>query len=293
MPELPEVETIVRGLRKILTNWEFAEGEVYLPKCIGNSPEPLFPTLRNKRVLAVDRRGKNILLYVSGGKVLIIHLRMSGRLRIVAKETPLEKHTHVILGFKKQPFQLRFVDPRQFGRISLEKIGINGRLDSLCRLGPEPLGLSAEEFISRVKQKSRAMKPLLLDQHFLAGVGNIYADETLHLAGIHPRREARAIPKEALLRLYLGIQTILKKAIRAGGTSVRSYVNSRGFAGAYQRQLKVYGREGEPCFRCGTAIIRERIGGRSSFYCPCCQVAGRKSKGRKGEAAKGEKTLSG
>jgi formamidopyrimidine-DNA glycosylase len=293
MPELPEVETIVRGLRKVLIDLEFAEGEVHLPKCIGNSPEPLFPALRNKRVLAVERRGKNILLHVTGGKVLIIHLRMSGRLRFVAKETPLEKHTHVILGFKKQSFELRFVDPRQFGRISLERKGDNDCLDSLSRLGPEPLELSAGEFISRVKQKSRAMKPLLLDQHFLAGVGNIYADETLHLAGIHPRREARGVEEEALLRLYRGIQTILKKAIRAGGTSVRSYVNSRGSAGAYQRQLKVYGREGEPCFRCGTPILRERIGGRSSFYCPRCQVAERKSKVKKGEVRKGRKALAG
>jgi formamidopyrimidine-DNA glycosylase len=280
MPELPEVETIVRGLRKKLISLEFTHSEVRLPKCLQNSPEPLFPSLRNEKILAVERRGKNILLHLSGEKALIIHLRMSGRLRFVRKDAPLEKHTHVILCFKNHPFQLRFVDPRQFGRISLEKKVEDGRLLSLARLGPEPLEISALEFLSMVRQKSRPIKPLLLDQHFLAGIGNIYADETLHLARIYPRREAKTIKKEALLRLYEGIQEILKKAIQARGTSVRSYVDARGFAGGYQRQLKVYGREGEPCDSCGTPIARERIGGRSSFYCPRCQMPDRETGGR-------------
>jgi len=270
MPELPEVETIVRGLRDRVKNLEFSKVEVRLGKCIRGAKQSLIQLLRGKKVLGIDRRGKNIIFRLSGDVFLFIHLGMSGRLRVVQGGTPLEKHTHVIFSFQNHPRQLRFVDPRQFGRLFWEK-GMGGKLIALSRLGPEPLAISALEFSQRARAKSREIKPLLLDQHFLAGVGNIYADESLYRAGIHPRRKSDSLGNKTLFRLHQVVQEVLKESIRAKGTSVRSYVDASGSTGAFQNSLRVYGREGEPCRVCGTPIVRERVGGRCSFFCPRCQ----------------------
>lgn len=270
MPELPEVETIVRGLRDRVTNLQFSRVEVRLEKCIRGATRSLVQSLTRRTILGIDRRGKNIIFRLSGGMFLFIHLGMSGRLRVVQGATPLEKHTHVIFSFQNHPHQLRFVDPRQFGRLFWEKT-TGGELIALSRLGPEPLGISALEFSQRVRARRREIKPLLLDQHFLAGVGNIYADESLYRAGIHPRRKSDSLTEKALFRLHQALQEVLRESIRARGTSVRSYVDASGSTGAFQNSLRVYGGEGEPCRVCGRPIIRERVGGRSSFFCPRCQ----------------------
>jgi formamidopyrimidine-DNA glycosylase len=271
MPELPEVEIIVRGLKEALKNMTFQGLAVYLEKCL-ESPRSLFPRrLLGKRILDVERRGKHILLRITGGTTLRIHLRMTGRLQFVPGHTPLEKHTHIVFSFRNHSHQLRFTDSRQFGRLWLERNGSGGELSSLADLGPEPLEISAADFVARTRSKGRAIKALLLDQHFLAGVGNIYADEALHRAGIHPQRRAASLREKTLLGLHRALRQILQQAIRRGGTSVRTYVNSRGEAGAFQKFLKVYGREGSPCMACGTGIVRQTIGGRGSFFCPRCQ----------------------
>ena len=277
MPELPEVETIVRGLRDRVQNLEFSGVEVRLGKCLRGSKRSLIHSVRKRKVLDVERRGKNILFRLSGGVVLCIHLGMSGRLRLVPGDAPLEKHTHAIFTFQDHPRQLRFVDPRQFGRLFWEK-EMGGEMIALARLGPEPLGISALDFLKRVRARRREMKPLLLDQHFLAGVGNIYADESLHRAGIHPRRKSHSLGEKTLIRLHRALQNVLQESIQARGTSVRSYVDATGSTGAFQGFLRVYGREGKPCRVCGTALVRERVGGRSSFFCPRCQrLPGRKA----------------
>ncbi|HSR11480.1 MAG TPA: bifunctional DNA-formamidopyrimidine glycosylase/DNA-(apurinic or apyrimidinic site) lyase [Thermodesulfobacteriota bacterium] len=268
MPELPEVETIVRGLRERVRDLEFSSVDVRLPKCVRGSRKSFAVSLCGKRVVEVDRRGKNIVFRLSCGNSLIIHLGMSGRLRVVESDAPLEKHTHVVFEFRDRSDHLRFVDPRQFGRVSWDD---GGRASPLARLGPEPLTISAEEFAARAAGRRREIKPLLLDQQFLAGVGNIYADESLHRAGIHPRSRSHRLSGSAAFRLHGAIREVLEEAIRARGTSVRSYVDAAGSAGAFQKLLRVYGREGEPCTRCGTPIRRERIGGRSTFFCPRCQ----------------------
>ena len=280
MPELPEVETIVCGLREKLKDLEFSEVEVRLKKCVRGSPRSLPGSLRGKRILRVKRRGKNIIFHLSGGIALRVHLGMTGRLRFMPAPRLPEKHTHVIFSFKNHPGQLRFVDQRQFGRLFVEQRGAGDDLVSLIHLGPEPLEISAQEFIRRARAKHRAIKPLLLDQEFLAGVGNIYADEALHRAQIHPLRRTKALPKNTLLRLYDRLRRILRAAIRAGGTSVRTYVDASGSPGGFQRFLRVYGREGEACLGCGTPIIRERVAGRSSFFCPRCQPPPRRKRGR-------------
>ena len=279
MPELPEVETIVRGLRDRVKNLEFSRVEVRLGKCIRGSKQSLIQLLRRRKLLSIDRRGKNIIFRLSGGIFLFIHLGMSGKLRVVQGTTPLEKHTHVIFSFQNHPRQLRFVDPRQFGRLFWEK-GKGGEFTALSRLGPEPLGISALEFSQRVRAKGREIKPLLLDQHFLAGVGNIYADESLYRAGIHPRRKSDSLDEKTSFRLHQAVQGVLNESIRAKGTSVRSYVDADGSTGAFQNFLRVYGREGEPCGVCGTPIVRERVGGRSSFFCPRCQRSPRGKAGK-------------
>jgi formamidopyrimidine-DNA glycosylase len=271
MPELPEVETIVCGLREKLSGLEFSRVAVRLEKCIQGSKRAFIPSLRRRKILRVDRKGKNIILHLSGEMALRVHLRMTGRLRFVPAQTPEEKHTHVIFSFRGHPCHLRFVDQRQFGRLCLERKGAEDKLRSLADLGPEPFEISAKEFMGRARSKHRAIKPLLLDQRFLAGVGNIYADEALHQARIHPRRPADSLEGKALLRVYHALRRILRAAIRAGGTSVRSYVDASGSMGGFQHSLQVYGREGKACRFCGGSIVRERVAGRSSFFCPRCQ----------------------
>jgi len=272
MPELPEVETIVRGLRAKLPHLQLDRIEVRLAKCIQPSVSSFTDCLKGRKILDVQRRGKNIILRLSRKTALLVHLRMTGRLRFVPADSPREKHTHVIFSFKNHPGQLRFVDSRQFGRLLLENKGPKEELDSLADLGPEPFEISSREFIHRVRSKHRAIKSLLLDQRFLAGVGNIYADEALHRARIHPRRRSDSLGEKTILRLLHVLRFILREAIRAGGSSVRTYVDANGSVGKFQNRLRVYGREGQPCLTCGRSIVRERVGGRSSFYCPRCQA---------------------
>lgn len=250
---------------------EFLKAEIRLPKCIRGEERSFCASLRGQKILSLGRRGKNILFHLSGGAALVVHLRMTGRLQLFPRQAPLDKHTHAIFSFRQNPHQLRFNDARQFGRIFLEKKSEGNTIPSLGRLGPEPLEISSREFIRRVRVKKRMIKPLLLDQLFLAGIGNIYADEGLHRAHIHPRRNSRSLTDLELSRLYRALRRILREAIQSGGTSVRSYVDSTGSRGRFQNFLRVYQREGERCRSCGTTIVREQIGGRSSFFCPRCQ----------------------
>jgi formamidopyrimidine-DNA glycosylase len=279
MPELPEVETIVRGLRRRVQNLKFSRVQVRLEKCVRGSKNSLIRSVKGRRILSVERRGKNIIFRLSGEVVLFVHLGMTGRLRVVPVDAPMEKHTHVLFSFSGHSQQLRFVDPRQFGRLFYER-GAGEELTALSRLGPEPLKVPAPEFSRRARARRREIKPLLLDQHFLAGVGNIYADESLHRAGIHPRRRSDSLDEETLSRLHRALQEVLQESIRARGTSVRSYVDAAGSAGGFQHFLRVYGREEEPCRVCGTFIVRERVAGRSSFFCPGCQHLPEEKRGR-------------
>ncbi len=286
MPELPEVENVVRGLKKTLRDRIFSEIDVRLPKSIKGSRDRFVSCLKGQKIVSAERRGKYILIRLRDGGVLLVHLRMTGKLLIEPSGEPLEKHTHIVFSFESCPFQLRFLDQRQFGRLVVEKPSGSGELKTLSALGPEPLKISSEDFIARTRARRREIKPLLLDQTFLAGVGNIYADETLHRAGIHPRRRGDTLKKDNLLRLYGALQEVLQEAIRAGGSSVRTYVNSRGVPGEFQKRLRVYGREGKACTVCGTPVVRERVGGRSSFFCPRCQPAPKRANPRRDRSGK-------
>ena len=296
MPELPEVETIARGLARRVT------GDVIESVWLGSKPEPLkspaaeiVSTLEAKRIADVRRVGKHIVFDLDNGgrasspvanrtqgsprarsKTLagksvrptqgvaqwVVHLGMTGRMLVSEPSAEVEKHTHAIAKLSSGR-ELRFVDPRRFGRLSVTH--------GFQAAGSEPLDVELDRFVSLFRGRKTPIKSALLNQKLLSGVGNIYADESLFRAGIRPRRRAASLTREELRRLYLSVQEVLKEAIALGGSSISDYVDSNGEEGFFQLQHRVYGREQEPCLVCKTPIKRLVIAGRSSHYCPKCQ----------------------
>jgi formamidopyrimidine-DNA glycosylase len=283
MPELPEVETIARGLAARVT------GDVIESVWLGSKPEPLkspavdiVRTLEGSRITGVRRVGKHIVIDLERGKRRsrkakklttrepldtgrahwIVHLGMTGRMLVCKPDEPIAKHTHAIskLGSGRE---LRFVDARRFGRLSVAH--------EFAAPGSEPLQVGLDHFISLFRGRQTPIKSALLNQKLLSGVGNIYADEALFRAGIRPRRRAASLTKDELHKLFISLPVVLKEAIALGGSSVSDYVDSNGEEGFFQLQHRVYGREGEPCLVCKTPIKRIVIAGRSSHYCPTCQ----------------------
>ena len=288
MPELPEVETITRGLAKRVT------GDVIDSAWFGEKPQVLkspaaamAETIEHTRILAVRRMGKHIVFDLerteqapspaktSPGKKnrvaqplpakaqWIVHLGMTGRLQVCEPKDEIAKHTHAILKLASDR-ELRFLDPRRFGRMSVAKSDFDAG-------GVEPLEVELDRFVELFHGRKTPIKSALLNQSLLRGVGNIYADESLFRAGIRPRRRANTLSREQLRKLYLSVQEVLREAIRLGGSSISDYVDADGEEGFFQLQHRVYGREGEPCLVCKTPVKRIVLGGRSSHYCPKCQ----------------------
>lgn len=281
MPELPEVETIVRGLRPLLEGRTFARVRSYAPPAtivVSKSfrQRRLDNLLRGRTVLRIDRRGKNILIALSGDITLWVHLKMTGRLLAMPQSAPKDKHDLVLFELESTRSRLeftdiRFNDYRRFGRLRLFPNDELWRQDGLRELGPEPLDISADDFVALCHKRKRMIKPALLDQSFIAGIGNIYADESLYQSRLHPMRLTSSISRGKLVELHGHIQDVLKRSIESMGTTVISYSGVDGASGSFQNQLLVYGREGEPCGRCGAKIVRERLGARSAHFCPRCQ----------------------
>ena len=282
MPELPEVETVVRGLQKTVV------GKTIAKVHSSSAPTKLITVsssfngkdfsslLKGKRICSVKRRGKNILIALSDDMTLWVHLKMTGHFFYYKRTVPYDKHDLVLFDFVSSdgsldPFHLRFNDYRRFGRLRLFRNDELWEQEGLHRLGPEPLEISPEEFVALFQRSQRMIKPALLDQTVIAGLGNIYADESLYAARIHPRKLTSRISKKKLIELHNHIQRLLKKAIRLMGTSVDSYTGINGETGKFQKYLLAYHREGHPCQRCGAKIVREKIGSRSAHYCPRCQ----------------------
>ena len=268
MPELPEVETIARGLDKRVS------GDRIESVWIGSKPEPLKSsartiarTLEGARIQQVRRVGKHIVFDLAAGsdeiRQWIVHLGMTGRMLVVNPESEPVNHTHLIARLKSGR-ELRFIDPRRFGRLEV-------RRSSFAGPGTEPLQVGTEEFTRLFRRSKAPIKAALLNQKLLHGVGNIYADESLFRAGIRPRRRANSITAAEYSRLHRALQQVLKEAIAAGGSSVSDYVDSNGEEGFFQFQHRVYGREGEPCLKCKTPIKKIVVGGRGTHYCPKCQ----------------------
>jgi len=269
MPELPEVETIARGLDKRVS------GDKIESVWIGSKPEPLKSpaaliarTLERTRIKQVKRVGKHIVFDLSaprgsGVRQWIVHLGMTGRMVVAPPESELASHTHLIARLSSGR-ELRFVDPRRFGRLEVRETSFAGP-------GTEPLQISAEELRELFHKRKAPIKAALLNQKLLHGVGNIYADESLFRAGIRPRRRADSISREQYRKLHAALQEVLKEAIAAGGSSVSDYVDADGEEGFFQLQHRVYGREGEPCLVCKTPIKKIVVGGRGTHYCAKCQ----------------------
>ena len=269
MPELPEVETIKNDLHPLLVGRTIVAVKRGWEGCVDRpSVEGFYDQIVGRHIEGVARRGKFLVLKLSGGRTLLVHLRMTGRLLIKEASAPWETHTHLSLRLDDGR-ELRFVDVRKFGRLYL----LAEPEEVLGDLGPEPLeeAFGAEEFCSLFRNRRGMIKPLLLNQRFIAGLGNIYADEALFQARLHPRRKAETLTLEELTNLYDAIKQVLRRGIKDGGTSLTDYVRPDGGAGRHQEQLLVFRRAEEPCPRCGTAIERIVVGGRGTFICPRCQ----------------------
>ena len=270
MPELPEVETIVRGLRKSVLNKKIKAIEIIPSRVLQNSPAYLKRNLSGRKITKVNRRGKYIILHLSGGNLILIHLGMTGNLFYSDKSIPLSKHDCIEIKFSDSSI-LRFSDIRKFGKFKLAKSSPQKKLDDLRELGPEPLEISKDAFIRLLQKRKGKIKPVLLNQKVIAGIGNIYADEALFEAKIHPEEKACDLSPDRLIRLHQAVKRILKKAIKAGGSSVDDYLDLEGEKGFFQLHHKAYGREGKPCPRCKTKIKRIVLNQRSSHFCPKCQ----------------------
>jgi formamidopyrimidine-DNA glycosylase len=270
VPELPEVETISRGLANAIVGKTIARVEVRMAKIAVAPPGVGFAeALRGARVAGVGRRGKFVVVELGSGRRLAIHLRMTGRL-IVQAPGVREAHpyTHVLLHFR-DGWRLCFADVRQFGRMRLLEAGDPWDADG----GLEPLSeaFTSQAFVSMLDGRRTSIKAFLLDQKHISGVGNIYACEALWEAGIRPSRPAFRLTKPARRRLHGAIQDVLLRSIEARGTSVDDYVDAEGLKGGFQNELSVYGRGGEPCRRCGSPIVRTVLGQRGTWWCRGCQ----------------------
>lgn len=247
--------------------------DLFLPKIVKfPGAEEFVARLQNKKIAALERRGKHLLFRISDGQVLVVHLRMTGRLLYLPPDEPPDKYTHAIFHLDNG-MELRYHDVRQFGTMNLVPGDQLETLKSLCVLGPDALdpALTRDAFKRLLKGKTGQIKKLLLDQTFITGIGNIYANEILWLARIHPERSALSLNSREQARLYQAMREVLQKAVEHRGTTLRDYVDGNGNPGDFQRLLSVHGREAQPCPNCGTPIIRLKIGGRSAYLCPTCQ----------------------
>ncbi|HLY97226.1 MAG: bifunctional DNA-formamidopyrimidine glycosylase/DNA-(apurinic or apyrimidinic site) lyase [Sideroxydans sp.] len=270
MPELPEVETTLRGLAPHLTGKQVQDVVIRNPQLRWPIPRNLPDLLHGQTIRKLRRRAKYLLIEFDQG-TLILHLGMSGSLRIHPVGTPAEKHDHFDLVVNNGQL-LRLCDPRRFGAVLWHE-GDVMRHPLLAALGPEPLeaGFDAGHLYAATRKRKAAIKLVIMDNHVVVGVGNIYANEALFRAGIRPQLGAGRLSKERCARLSETIKEVLRAAIRKGGSSLRDYVDSDGKPGYFQQHYFVYGRTGEPCRRCGSAIKHLRQGQRSTFYCPHCQ----------------------
>ena len=295
MPELPEVETIVSDLRPHLVGRTIVRCELRFPGLVRHpEPEMFVDSIAGQRVEALERRGKYILFGLRQDVLLVIHLGMSGQLRIVEPSAEIANHTHVIFDLEGGPTgagsagpvgsrgdahpqtvrkQLRYRDVRRFGRLLLGTEAELLESGTLPRLGPEPIepGFDSAELYRRFRNRRGPLKAVLLDQSTVAGVGNIYADESLYRARLRPDRAARSLSRKSVERLQVAMRESLLVAIRNRGSSVDTYRDAWGEIGTQQEELLVYGRAGEPCFSCGRPLSSVRIAGRTTVFCRRCQ----------------------
>jgi formamidopyrimidine-DNA glycosylase len=286
MPELPEVETLARGLQRELAGRRVLSVELGKTDFMDN-PAEIERELPGTRIQRVERYGKFMLLRLQRSEAaedvaqetaLLVHLGMTGTMMPRPVNEPRAKHTHLV-ALLDDGRELRYIDPRRFGRIAL--LAGESLREELLRFGADPLQISVEEFLRRVRGRRTRIKAMLLDQGVLRGVGNIYADESLWKARIHPARIGARLSVEEVKSLHRALQQILEKAIVLRGSSISDFLDAEGEPGEYQLHHKAYGREGKACYRCKGPIRRIVVAGRSSFFCPNCQKTPRGAERRR------------
>jgi formamidopyrimidine-DNA glycosylase len=280
MPELPEVETVARDLRGLILDATISDATAFWPRTLRtHAPETIGGALAGRRIEEVGRRGKQLAIRLSGDALMTIHLKMTGQLFVVPAASPLDLHVRLVIALEDGR-EIRFRDIRKFGRIGVyevdsetgEAVHEAGGTAVFAHTGPEPLdeGFTLRAFRKRLRTRRGRLKSLLLDQSFIAGIGNIYADEALWAARLHPLRSAHTLRPPDERHLYLEIRRILAEAIVRRGSSIDDYTAPDG-DGSMQEHLRVYQRAGEPCLRCGHAIRRIVVGGRATHFCSWCQ----------------------
>lgn len=275
MPELPEVENVVRDLRPKLCGKRIKRVEVNQCKVL-ICPENNFAKLiRNRKIEDLSRKGKCIILSLSNGHELVIHLGMTGQLLYRQKGDETNQYAHLytrlILSFADNIHELRFADMRRFGWVAVRRPGEKKGISYLNKLGPDALSLDLKNFKACFFNRKGGIKGLLLNQHIISGLGNIYTDEALYQAGIHPYRKVNILSDKEIRKLHIAIRQVLKMAIASGGSTVGTYRLPDGKRGGFQEQHRVYRRQGKPCSRCKTPIIRIKAAGRGTYLCPKCQ----------------------
>ena len=274
MPELPEVATVLRGVRKRALGRRMVAVEVLHAGIIAGDVEDFISRIEGRTAVAVRRKGKVLALELAGAKTskpvsLILRLGMTGQVTIQPVDSPLELHTHVRMLFEGKKEELRFRDVRRFGRL---RCSTREELDALLKsLGPDAQQATEEEFLLAMRGRRGAIKSWLLNQEGVSGLGNIYTDEALFEAGIHPLAQPGRVSSASARRLYRAVRKVLKRAVNLQGTTFRDYIDIEGRPGNYVQRLRVYQKTGEPCPRCGTPVRRIVIAGRSSHFCPRCQ----------------------
>jgi formamidopyrimidine-DNA glycosylase len=275
LPELAEVETIRRDVEHEYAGRRVTRVEATGRRSVRRHPDPgqFESRVEGRTLTATARRGKYLILDLDSGDAVVAHMGMSGQLLRAGAEEPVQKHTHVLMAFEGGP-ELRFVDPRTFGQMWVTA-PVAGRIPELDHLGFDPLAdPDAESRLRSVLTRPTRLKPLLMDQSRVAGIGNMYADEILHAARLRPDRPAASVSVPEARRLYKSMISVLNDAIRYRGSSLadEQYRDLYGRIGHYQERHQVYAREGRPCRRCDTAVVRVKANGRSSFFCPGCQI---------------------
>lgn len=268
MPELPEVETVRRTLEIAISSEKIVSVDAIYPKIITNNLSEFVTRIKNQTINRIDRMGK-YLIFILDQDAMIIHLRMEGKFYIKTAE-PLLKHEHIVFHFESGK-NLRYHDVRKFGTITLKSLKDYLDQEPLNRLGKEPKDIDPKAFKLALNRRKIAIKQALLDQHMIAGLGNIYVDETLFRSRIHPTRLTSSITQKEADLIVQSAKQVLEKAIELGGTTIRSYTSSLGVHGRFQNELLVHMKKGEPCPICGTAIIKMKVGGRGTYVCPNCQ----------------------
>ncbi|WP_045215748.1 bifunctional DNA-formamidopyrimidine glycosylase/DNA-(apurinic or apyrimidinic site) lyase [Desulfonatronovibrio magnus] len=271
MPELPEVETIARGLKPLILGKKIIQTSILYSGILHTDRNDFQTNLPGSMVTDVRRRAKLLIIDLDQARHLIFHLKMTGKVWIPPAESQPDKHTHLLFTFEDGT-RMFFQDQRKFGYCALfDSPGLES-WKFFAGLGPEPLLISEQEFVGLFTPKKARIKALLLDQKHIAGIGNIYADESLFMAGIHPETPANQVSLKRLRKLYFSLKEVLSSSIQAGGSSFRNYRDAQGYSGMFQENFLVYGKKGHCCPKCDSTLESRKVAGRSSCVCPSCQL---------------------